>query len=64
MQYKSTPLTIMNLDEYVPNAQEKSLLRAEDKTKFITTQQSAPGQIGEDFTRYLHHATGEIHVAT
>jgi hypothetical protein len=56
LQYKTTPLTIMNTDEYVPNALEKSLLRGEDKTKFITTQETGTAA---DFTRYMHHATGK-----
>jgi hypothetical protein len=34
--YGPTPITIMNTDEYIPNAAGKALLRTVDETKFIT----------------------------
>jgi hypothetical protein len=46
----------MNTGEYVPNAMEKSLLRAENPEKFLTTQQTGSAV---DFTRYIHRGTGK-----
>jgi hypothetical protein len=47
----------MNADPYVSNQAEKSLLRTEDKSKFITTQ--VDSKDGKDFTRYIHHSEGK-----
>lgn len=47
----------MNDNDYVANQQEKSLLRTEDKSKFITTKVGDQG--GQDFTRYIHESVGK-----
>ena len=56
LSYAPAPLSLMGTEEYVPNAASKALLRAEDKTQFITTKQTGTAS---DFTRYIHHSTGK-----
>jgi hypothetical protein len=55
--YQTTPLTIMNAEEFVPAAhREKTLMRSHDQTKFITAKIGETHVSGQpkDFTRYIN----------
>jgi hypothetical protein len=56
LSYSTAPLSLLGSEKYVPNAAAKALVRAEDKTQFVTTKQTGTAS---DFTRYIHHSTGK-----
>ena len=56
LSYSPAPLSLMGTEKYVPNAAANALVRAEDKTQFLTTKQTGTAS---DFTRYIHHSTGK-----
>jgi len=62
LRYDTTPLTILSKGPFVQNAAEKALLRAVDKTKFITTRdmdltadgKTIDGREPLDFKRFIN----------
>ena len=54
--YETLPIAVMTQGEYVQNASEKALVRAENKDCFITTKEMLPGTAGQpkDFVRYIN----------